>query len=48
MGIGSAWIGVQDGQVGSRGALAGALSTTQICLTLVWIALIARSPRMAT
>jgi hypothetical protein len=48
MGIGSAWIGVQDGRVGGLGALAGTLSVTQICLTLVWIALIARSKRMAS
>lgn len=48
MGVGSAWIGLQDGQVGGRGALAGALSITQICLTVLWIALIARSPRMAS
>lgn len=46
MGIGSAWIGIQDGQVGGLGALVGAISMTQICLTLVWIALIARSNRM--
>jgi hypothetical protein len=48
MGIGSAWIGVHDGRVGSQGALVGALAGTQLCLTLVWIALIARSKRTAS
>jgi hypothetical protein len=46
MAIRSAWIGVQDGQIGGLGAIAGALSFTQIGLTIVWIALIARSKRM--
>jgi hypothetical protein len=47
MAIRSAWIGVQDGQVGGLGVLSGSLSLAQICLTLLWIALIARSTRMA-
>ena len=46
MGVGSAWIGVQDGHVSSLGALMGALSIAQLGLTLTWIVLIARSKRM--
>ncbi len=44
--IGAAWNGLKDGQVGGLGALAGALSVTQIGLTLAWIVLIRRSKRM--
>ena len=46
MGVGSAWIGVQDGQVSSLGALVGALSIAQLGLTLAWILLIVVSKRM--
>lgn len=46
MAVGAAWLGLRDGHVGGLGALAGTLSVTQIGLTLVWIALIARSKRM--
>lgn len=46
IGIGSAWIGVQDGHVSPLGALMGALSIVQIGLTVAWILLIVRSKKM--
>jgi hypothetical protein len=44
----AARIGLEDGQVGTSGGLAGALSVTQVGLALIWIVLIARSRRAPT